>query len=150
HERIVAELFANAGSGSDYLSLSESARVSRLAPELATTRPLLSPFLRYSEETEKELAIGRAARDIHNKYGPQALPHYIISKTDSVSDLLEVMLILRDARHPALRDHRRSSSRRRHHAGFPRPPRGDGAGARELGRRLRSDARLLRQQQGRR
>ena len=96
HERIVAELFANAGSGSDYLSLSESDRVSRLATELATTRPLLSPFLRYSEETEKELAIGRAARDIHNKYGPQALPHYIISKTDSVSDLLEVMLILRE------------------------------------------------------
>ncbi len=96
HERIVAELFAVAGAGSDYLALSESERVAKLAKELETTRPLVSPFLTYSEETEKELAIGRAAREIQAAYGPQALPHYIISKTDSVSDLLEVLLILRE------------------------------------------------------
>ncbi len=97
HERVVAELFASAGAGPDYLSLSEEQRVARLSAELATTRPLVSPFLRYSDETESELAIGRAARELQRAYGAQALPHYIISKTDSASDLLEVMLLLREA-----------------------------------------------------
>jgi phosphoenolpyruvate carboxylase len=95
HERVVAELFASAGSP-DYLSLDEGQRVARLSAELATTRPLVSPFLRYSDETESELAIGRAARELQLAYGAQALPHYIISKTDSASDLLEVMLLLRE------------------------------------------------------
>jgi phosphoenolpyruvate carboxylase len=97
HERVVAELFATAGTLPDYLALTEDQRVAALAKELATRRPLVSPFVRYSDETEKELAIVRAARDVQLAYGAQALPHYIISKTDSVSDLLEVMLILREA-----------------------------------------------------
>jgi phosphoenolpyruvate carboxylase len=97
HERVVAELFASAGVGPDYLKASEDERVARLCAELATTRPLVSPFLRYSDETESELAIVRAARDVQRGYGAQALPHYIISKTDSASDMLEVMLLLREA-----------------------------------------------------
>jgi phosphoenolpyruvate carboxylase len=97
HERVVAELFASAGVGSDYLASSEEERVERLVTELATTRPLMSPFLRYSDETESELAIGKAAREIQSSYGREALPHYVISKTTSVSDLLEVMLLLREA-----------------------------------------------------
>jgi phosphoenolpyruvate carboxylase len=96
HERVVAELFATAGGVPNYLALPEKERVACLTRELATTRLLVSPFLRYSEETEKELAIGRAAREIQLAYGAAALPHYIISKTDSPSDLLEVMLILRE------------------------------------------------------
>ncbi len=97
HERIVAELFASAGVGSDYLASSEEERTARLGAELATTRPLVSPFVRYSDETAGELAISRAAREIQLNYGAQALPHYVISKTTSVSDLLEVMLLLREA-----------------------------------------------------
>ena len=97
HERVVAELFASAGSPGLPRRSTRSERVARLAAELATTRPLVSPFLRYSDETESELAIGRAARELQQAYGAQALPHYIISKTDSASDLLEVMLLLREA-----------------------------------------------------
>jgi phosphoenolpyruvate carboxylase len=97
HERVVAELFKSAGVDADYLARSEKDRVAILAAELSTSRPLVSPFLRYSDETETELAIGRAAREIQAAYGAQALPHYIISKTDSASDLLEVMLLLREA-----------------------------------------------------
>ncbi len=96
HERMVTEMFATAGVLPNYAALSEKERVAHLTAELATSRPLVSPYLRYSEETEKELAIARAARDIQHAYGAHALPHYIISKTDSPSDLLEVMLILRE------------------------------------------------------
>jgi phosphoenolpyruvate carboxylase len=58
---------------------------------------LASPFLTYTDETGSELAIARAARDIQSSYGQQATPHYIISKAASASDVLEVMLMLREA-----------------------------------------------------
>ncbi|MBI4206342.1 MAG: phosphoenolpyruvate carboxylase [Betaproteobacteria bacterium] len=97
HERVVAELFARAGENGSYTELSESARVDLLAREIATTRPLKSPHLDYSAETSNELRIFQAAATIHSRYGPQALPNYIISRTDGVSDLLEVALLLKEA-----------------------------------------------------
>ena len=44
----------------------------------------------YGEETAGELAMLRAAADAHRRYGAAAMPHYVISKADSVSDILEV------------------------------------------------------------
>ena len=59
-----------------------------LTAEIATPRPLYSPYLDYSEETRGELDIFFSARDLRQKYGAAALPNCIISKTDGVSDLL--------------------------------------------------------------
>src|SRR5690606_21471683 len=64
--------------------------------ELATARPLASPFLQYSPLATSELAILKEARRIHDQFGAEALPHYIISKTTSASDLLETALLLRE------------------------------------------------------
>ncbi len=97
HERVVAELMETAAPGSDYRSLDEAARVERLLAELSTARPLASPHVRYSDETEGELAIFRAAREAHRRFGPAAIPNCIISKTDDVSDLLELALLLKEA-----------------------------------------------------
>ncbi len=97
HERVVAELLRRAGGAHDYLALSEAERQERLVEELATARLLASPFIEYSPETASELAIVRAAREIQVSHGAQALPHYIISKTASASDLLEAMLLMREA-----------------------------------------------------
>ncbi|HEY8069256.1 MAG TPA: phosphoenolpyruvate carboxylase [Burkholderiales bacterium] len=96
HEAVVAELFAAVGVESDYLALDEAARVALLGRELATPRPLVSLHLAYGEKTQSELAILRAAAEIHALYGPAALPHYVISKAASVSDLLEVALLLKE------------------------------------------------------
>ncbi|MBV8465248.1 MAG: phosphoenolpyruvate carboxylase [Burkholderiales bacterium] len=95
HERVVAELFAKAGL-EDYLSLDESARRKVLLRELGSARLLCTPFVEYSEETAKELAIVRTAAQIHEQYGAAALPNYIISNAQSVSDLLEVAVILKE------------------------------------------------------
>jgi phosphoenolpyruvate carboxylase len=97
HERVVAELFSVAGEGGDYLKAGEEERVRRLAAELATPRLLASPFVRYSPETESELGIVRTARELQASHGPQSLPHYIVSMCGEVSDLLEPMLLLREA-----------------------------------------------------
>ncbi len=97
HERMVAELLQVADPSIDYLALDEAARIEVLIGEITTARPLRSPHLPYSEETEKEFAILCAAQRAHGRYGTAALPNYIISKTDGVSDILEVALLLKEA-----------------------------------------------------
>jgi len=97
HERVVAEMLNMAGVEPDYLALDEEARVALLRRELATNRPLGSRFARYSEETASELAIVEAAAEAHRKYGPASITHYLISKAESVSDMLEVNILLKEA-----------------------------------------------------
>ena len=96
HERMVAEILAAASPGLDYRAMVESERVALLRRELVSPRPLVSPFIAYSEETAGELAVFRAAASIRKTYGPGAIRTSIISKTDSVSDMLELALILKE------------------------------------------------------
>jgi len=97
HARSVAELLAGAGRCPDYEALSENERISLLTAEIATPRPLYSPYLTYSDETQGELAIFFSARELRQRYGDAALPNCIISKTDGVSDLLELALLLKES-----------------------------------------------------
>jgi len=97
HERVVAELLKVAGTEPDYLALDETARVALLRRELAGNRPLSARTMTYSEETASELAIVQAAAEMHARYGPAAITHYLISKAESVSDMLEVDILLKEA-----------------------------------------------------
>ncbi len=97
HERTVADLLRNAGTCADYSALDEDGRIALLVSELSSARPLYSPHLTYDEETVGELAIFFAARTLKQVYGDAALPNCIISKTDGVSDLLELAVILKEA-----------------------------------------------------
>lgn len=97
HARTVAELLAGAGRCADYEALSEAERIKLLTEEIATPRPLYSPYLNYSEEAQGELAIFFAAHELRQRYGSAALPNCIISKTDGVSDLLELALLLKES-----------------------------------------------------
>jgi phosphoenolpyruvate carboxylase len=96
HERVLAELFAHAKVESDYASLQEQDKVALLLSELDRPRLLFSPYIDYSSETVSELAILRAAKDIRQRYGARAIRNYIISHTETVSDLLEVLLLQRE------------------------------------------------------
>jgi phosphoenolpyruvate carboxylase len=96
-ERVVAELLEAARPGTGYASLDEEGRIALLLEELSTARPLASPFVPYSAETAGELAIFHAARRAHLRFGTAALPHFIISKTDGVSDMLELAVLLKEA-----------------------------------------------------
>ena len=97
HERSIGELFAFAQPSLDYAGLAEPKRVRLLLAELATVRPLASAFLSYSAETASELAILHAAAEAHRRYGRAAVPHYVISQTSSVSDVLETAVLLKEA-----------------------------------------------------
>jgi phosphoenolpyruvate carboxylase len=96
HEAVVAELFARAGVHRDYAALCERERVELLVADLANPRLLDTPHIVRSALLESELAILRAAAEIHHRFGPAALPNYVISKCQSVSDLLEVAILLKE------------------------------------------------------
>jgi phosphoenolpyruvate carboxylase len=96
HERVLAELFSKAGGQADYSSLDEDAKVQLLLSELAQPRLLYSPYIAYSAETVSELGVLSAARAIRARYGARAIRNYIISHTEEVSDLLEVLLLQKE------------------------------------------------------
>jgi phosphoenolpyruvate carboxylase len=96
HERVAAELLRTAGVCDDYAALEEGARCELLVRELGHARLLASPFAAYSEETRRELDTLGVAAEAKRLYGPQAIRAYIVSNTTSVSDLLEVYLLLKE------------------------------------------------------
>jgi len=96
HERTIAELFEAAAPGTNYVSRSEEERVDLLVKELNTVRTLASPFFSYSDETRKELAVFRAAVEARATYGAEVIRTSIISQSQSVSDLLELAVLLKE------------------------------------------------------
>ena len=96
HERVVGELLRVAGVCAHYSDLPECERIALLRGELASERLLASPFASYTPEAVAELEVLRAAARAHQQYGPECITTYIISKTNSVSDLLEVNVLLKE------------------------------------------------------
>jgi phosphoenolpyruvate carboxylase len=96
HARVVAELLRQAGVTADYEALDEAARCDLLLAELGHGRLLHSPYAAYSEETRGEYAVLAEAARLKRLYGDKALRAYIVSNTTSVSDLLEVYVLLKE------------------------------------------------------
>lgn len=99
HERVLTELFARAGQDGRplrYDLMDEEARVQLLRAELATARPLASPWIAYSEDTTRELAVLRAAAAARARYGRAAVRQTIVSHTETLSDLLEVLVLQKE------------------------------------------------------
>ncbi len=96
HARTVAELLKVAGACPDYEALDEARRCDLLIAELGHGRLLHSPFADYSEETVREYGVLSAAAEVKRLYGRDSIRAYIVSNTTSVSDLLEVYLLLKE------------------------------------------------------
>jgi len=96
HELVVAELLATAGVENNYTKLNEAQRVGVLTQLLHDARPLRVMGASYSELALKELAIFETARQMRETFGKDAIRHYIISHTETVSDLLEVLLLQKE------------------------------------------------------
>ncbi|MGX6571165.1 phosphoenolpyruvate carboxylase [Cupriavidus necator] len=97
HEAVIAELFAAAGIAPDYAALPEARKLELLLAELRQPRLLTLPWHEYSEQTRKELAIFAAARELRARYGKRIARNYIISHTETLSDLVEVMLLQKES-----------------------------------------------------
>jgi phosphoenolpyruvate carboxylase len=96
HAAVIAELVRVARIESDYEALDEPARRALLLRLLDDARPLRVRAAEYGELTLGELAIFEAALTLRERYGAAALRHYIISHTEDVSDLLEVLLLFKE------------------------------------------------------
>lgn len=96
HAKVVAELLATSRIEKDYGALGEPQKRAVLMALLSDARPLRIPGAKYSEHTQSELAIFEEALSARATYGAEAIRHYIISHTESVSDLLEVLLLQKE------------------------------------------------------
>jgi phosphoenolpyruvate carboxylase len=94
HEQVVSELLAD---HTRYAELNEAMRRTALLEALQAGKPLAADLEKFSETAQGELRLMQAAAEIHQRFGRAALPNYIISKTDAVSDLLEVALMVQQA-----------------------------------------------------
>jgi phosphoenolpyruvate carboxylase len=96
HEAVVAELLRTARLEPDYSALPEPDKRRVLLALLADARPLRVHGAAYSTHTQDELAIFETAREALRRYGAGAIRHSIISHTEDVSDLLELLLLLKE------------------------------------------------------
>jgi len=93
HEAAVAELLRCGGSCADYTALEESARIELLHAELKNPRPLLPHGADLADATRSLLEVLAIIREAPSG----AIGGYIISMTHQVSDLLEVLVLLKEA-----------------------------------------------------
>ena len=96
HEEVVAELLKTARIETDYSALDELAKRTLLLGLLNDARTLQVHGVEYSAHAQSELAIFRMAQVMRQRFGHQAIRHYIISHTETVSDLLEVLLLQKE------------------------------------------------------
>jgi phosphoenolpyruvate carboxylase len=80
-----------------YNELSEEQKVLWLATELQTRRPLIPTELLFSEKTNETIQTLRMVRKLQQEFGVEICTTYIISMSHNVSDLLEVLLLAKEA-----------------------------------------------------
>ena len=79
-----------------WMRLSEAARTRKLEEELTSRRPLTAD-LRFSDDTNETVQVFRTIRRARDRMGDRVIDSYIISMTESASQVLEVLLLAKDA-----------------------------------------------------
>ncbi len=97
HEAAVADLLAYADVCPNYEEQDEETRISLLSKELASKRPLTPPDVDLKADTKRALGFLQVFKDAQAKFGPAATGSYVISMTEGVSDILEVLVLAKQA-----------------------------------------------------
>lgn len=97
NEACVAELLRSANVVDNYSELPEEEKIKILLTELTEDpRTLSSANAEKSELLQKELAIFKTARYLKDKLGEEVIKQHIISHTESVSDMFELAVMLKE------------------------------------------------------
>jgi phosphoenolpyruvate carboxylase len=80
-----------------YSEMTEADKTAWLVSELQTRRPLIPGELPFSEKTRETIATLRIIRKLHQEFGPEICFSYVISMSHHVSDMLEVLLLAKEA-----------------------------------------------------
>ena len=98
HDNAVTQLIkAGLGKEIDFSSLSEAERIDFLTKELESPRPFTQPGMKLGAEAETVINCYKVVNEYLTKYGSDGIGSFIVSMTRSVSDLLVVYLLAREA-----------------------------------------------------
>ena len=96
HRSAIAEIFNRYGIFADYPALAEADKVRVLTNEVLNLRPFTAQLV-FSEETSQTVALFRLIRRAQEEIDDDAIQTYIISMTSAISNVLEVLLMAKDA-----------------------------------------------------
>jgi phosphoenolpyruvate carboxylase len=98
HRAALSEIYETLGICGDYATLSENERVELLARHIADHRPLIPADIDgFTEKTQETIATFRMLRTALSGPHRGAVEAYVISGTESPADLLEVLLLMKEA-----------------------------------------------------
>jgi phosphoenolpyruvate carboxylase len=97
HETAVTEILRAVNVTENYAALSEEEKVAILERVLNEPRPLLLLQEDYSKETQGVLNVFQMIKKAHSEFGSRSIEVYLVSMTQSASDLLEVLVLAKEA-----------------------------------------------------
>ncbi|MDC3416024.1 phosphoenolpyruvate carboxylase [Aquibacillus salsiterrae] len=97
HESAIAEILHLVNISADYKSLDEDDKVNTLIKVLQDPRPMVSIYDTFTDSTQEVINTFRMIKRAHDTFGDRAIEVYLISMTRSVSDLLEVLVLAKEA-----------------------------------------------------
>jgi len=95
HSAAIEELFEAVGV--ELKSMGGNQRFQVLASEMEGVRPLTRQTSDLSEESSATLGVFKAIREAHTRYGRQVIESYIISMTETPTNVLEAVVLAREA-----------------------------------------------------
>ncbi|KIY21831.1 MULTISPECIES: phosphoenolpyruvate carboxylase [Mesobacillus] len=97
HEAAISEILEKVGITEDYPALAEEEKQELLGKLLENPRPLLLLHEDYSKETQEMIEVFQMIKRAHKEFGKRSITVYLVSMTQSASDLLEVLLLAKEA-----------------------------------------------------
>ncbi|MFY4777106.1 phosphoenolpyruvate carboxylase [Metabacillus sp. RGM 3146] len=96
HEAAVSEILSAVNLTDDYRSLSEDEKSALLEKVLQDPRPLITNIENYSKETQEMIGVFQMIKKAHQEFGERSIQVYLISMTESASDILEVLVLAKE------------------------------------------------------
>jgi phosphoenolpyruvate carboxylase len=97
HEAAITEILRKVRISDNYAELSEDEKVRILENTLMDPRPLLLLNEDYTPETQQMIQVFQMIRNAQKEFGVSSISVYLVSMTKSPSDLLEVLVLAKEA-----------------------------------------------------
>lgn len=97
HEAAITEILRKVKVTDDYAALTEEEKIKTLENVLKDPRPVLLLNEDYSKETQEMIKVFTMIKAAHDTFGEKSILVYLVSMTQSASDLLEVLVLAKEA-----------------------------------------------------
>src|SRR5690625_2127473 len=97
HEAAVREILKTDQLTEDYSALTEEEKQKILCQVLSDPKPVLLSNDQYSQATQDMMKVFNLIKKAHEEFGKRSIEVYLVSMTESPSDLLEVLFLAKEA-----------------------------------------------------